>query len=600
MRCAMHPKFLAAGASAKAAAASEGRRFLVFLFGLHPSLVEGLHATMKNQLPLASSRVQRVYGDLYLRAWKATSEPTPPAGAGKASAAAAAAAGATAKYQRAVEACVQDLMSCSVHAASPKTHAACRGVLAVLHEAKGQRGVEPALCRLWEPILWRALKVANPVVRAQATALLEDAFPLMGDDAEAAGGGGGGGGPAPADELLQRQFDALRALLEDPDPRVRVAACAATAHILRGYWEAIPSATSRVLLTLLVGTLAADKSSAPVRAAAVGALSALLDQPLAHAALKAALPSLRNLVHDANERVRAAVVALLQRVSTVRGIKFTAVVPVEHLLARLAHDHARGAKPVTTAIARLLAPSYFPDGAGGADGEDGDEGAAAAAREKLHLARCVGFLKSSPTAALAFYATAVDHVALPTLARLAVLLFSYARTASAAAAAAEEEGQGAGTEECDGDAQGDEAPAAAETPDKRSKRKRKGAKAPKGGVGADTPASPGEVAAARRALVVRVLECAAVVWESLLPAMAKPASSKAGRAATAERAALAAALGDEASGLPALYGELLGGGLVDAPARAACLRLAASLRQDEVVQPGGRQCQRATFSGTVS
>ena len=34
------------------------------------------------------------------------------------------------------------------------------------------------LLRLWEPILWRALKVANPLVRAQATNMLADAFPL--------------------------------------------------------------------------------------------------------------------------------------------------------------------------------------------------------------------------------------------------------------------------------------------------------------------------------------------------------------------------------------------------------------------------------------
>ena len=38
--------------------------------------------------------------------------------------------------------------------------------------------MDDMLLRLWEPILWRALKVANPIVRAQATNMLADAFPL--------------------------------------------------------------------------------------------------------------------------------------------------------------------------------------------------------------------------------------------------------------------------------------------------------------------------------------------------------------------------------------------------------------------------------------
>jgi hypothetical protein len=78
----------------------EGRKFLVFLFGLHPSLVEGLHRTVKNQLPLANLKVQRFYGDLYLRAWKSVAAPGgDPTAGGKGA--------APSVYRRAVEACVQ-------------------------------------------------------------------------------------------------------------------------------------------------------------------------------------------------------------------------------------------------------------------------------------------------------------------------------------------------------------------------------------------------------------------------------------------------------------------------------------------------------------
>lgn len=49
-------------------------------------------------------------------------------------------------------------------------------------DKKRERNVDETLTRLYQPILWRALKVANPVVRANAAALLSDAFPLQSDE----------------------------------------------------------------------------------------------------------------------------------------------------------------------------------------------------------------------------------------------------------------------------------------------------------------------------------------------------------------------------------------------------------------------------------
>ena len=48
---------------------------------------------------------------------------------------------------------------------------ALRQVLAYTHAQKRQRGVDSMLLRLYEPILWRALKVANPHVRRNAATL---------------------------------------------------------------------------------------------------------------------------------------------------------------------------------------------------------------------------------------------------------------------------------------------------------------------------------------------------------------------------------------------------------------------------------------------
>ena len=57
-------------------------------------------------------------------------------------------------------------------------------------------------------------------------------------------------------------------------------------------------------------------------------------------------------------RVRLRFVMLLQRVSTVRSMKFFQIVPVDHLMGRLAADASRPA--MCSAMTKLLAPSYFP------------------------------------------------------------------------------------------------------------------------------------------------------------------------------------------------------------------------------------------------
>ena len=69
----------------------------------------------------------------------------------------------------------------------------------------------------------------------------------------------------------------FQSLLTDEVPNVRAAAAAAVSQALVSFWEAIPAATSKVLLTTLATSLASDKSSVMVRVAAVDALTALLE-----------------------------------------------------------------------------------------------------------------------------------------------------------------------------------------------------------------------------------------------------------------------------------------------------------------------------------
>ena len=56
---------------------------------------------------------------------------------------------------------------------------ALQQTLSYIHNQKRQRGVDGALLRLYEPILWRSLAVANANVRRNAATILVEAFPLQ-------------------------------------------------------------------------------------------------------------------------------------------------------------------------------------------------------------------------------------------------------------------------------------------------------------------------------------------------------------------------------------------------------------------------------------
>ena len=261
----------------------------------------------------------------------------------------------------------------AVHAASANMATALRQVLAYTHAQKRQRGVDSMLLRLYEPILWRALKVANPHVRRNAATLLIEAFPLQDPTLPL----------TQLDEALQRQFDALAALLKDDSVPVRVVAVQGVCRILALFWarpppphpstaaerpsssssplaaphrlaltltggatrlaaqlltagssspraaprvpqELIPSATSTPLLLLLTKELAHDAAANSVRVAVFQGLrfllanngsAACLATLKGSAASKSPLAPLAPLLHDSSQRVRRAMLDLLIELS---------------------------------------------------------------------------------------------------------------------------------------------------------------------------------------------------------------------------------------------------------------------------------------------
>ncbi|GAA6100815.1 condensin-2 complex subunit G2, partial [Tachysurus ichikawai] len=129
-------------------------------------------------------------------------------------------------------------------------------ILSYLHKQKFRQGVDEMLHRLYMPILWKALKAVNAEVRANATLLFTEAFPIhdpnMSSDR--------------VDELVQKQLDTLFALLEDMNPSVRCAAVLGACSVLSRCWELLPSSIITDLLKKLL-ELATDSSSPDCRCA---------------------------------------------------------------------------------------------------------------------------------------------------------------------------------------------------------------------------------------------------------------------------------------------------------------------------------------------
>ncbi|XP_071943321.1 condensin-2 complex subunit G2-like isoform X2 [Antedon mediterranea] len=353
LRCVISPTFLKP---------DEGQRFLSYLFGLNLEFIEQLHKVIKNQVPACPKPMVEWYGNVYFKAWKL----------------------ATGPYIDKIEQhCIQDLMHHAVHASREGTRSmssTLRKILGCFHKQKVHQGVDKMLLNLYNPILWRSLKVANGTVRANSIAILVDTFPLL--DPEHTN--------EERDILLQKQFDILSELLYDPCVVVRTTCVIGICRIISVFWELIPLKTSEDLLTKLVQDLARDVSSTDVRAAVYKGLTSVLDNRLSHVLMKRLLPQIGVLIHDTSEKVRITFIDLILKVKGVRDIKVNEIVPVEHLLVRLELDSA----PIVRRLVQLLFNSFQPlDKAG-----------------EVQLTRCIALVQANPAAARVFYRYAQKHM----------------------------------------------------------------------------------------------------------------------------------------------------------------------------------------------
>eukprot|EP01119_Soliformovum_irregulare_P001617 TRINITY_DN11343_c0_g1_i1.p1 TRINITY_DN11343_c0_g1~~TRINITY_DN11343_c0_g1_i1.p1 ORF type:complete len:679 (-),score=214.77 TRINITY_DN11343_c0_g1_i1:86-2122(-) len=365
LRCLIHPNFLKN---------KKGQLFLVYLFGLSPPFVDELHMTIKAQVPTSRKSILEAYGNIYYKAWKAASGP----------------------YLLKLEyTCIQDLMTNAIHVATPQIVAGIRRILGIFNANKKVRGVDQMLLRLYEPILWRNLKVSNHIVRKNAAMLLIDAFPLNDPDAR----------QKDTDQLLQKQFDVLQMLLYDESIEVRIVGVQGVCRIMGVYWELIPEATLHTLMANMINDLVYDATSAAVRVAVLEGLQYLLDNHLTQPLLKVVLPKLNNVLHDKTEKVRSVFIDLLVTIRSLKFIKYYEVVQVEHLLERLAVD----SDIVGTKISELILNSYFP----------ADKSCS------IQLKRCILLLNANPRAATNFYKHLPSHVPTALATKFVGAIFSY-------------------------------------------------------------------------------------------------------------------------------------------------------------------------------
>ncbi|XP_065184272.1 condensin-2 complex subunit G2-like [Sycon ciliatum] len=479
LQCLIHPLYIQT---------EEGRRFLSFLFGLHPTFTDLVHSTIKQNIPNCPRPFLESYGEVYFRAWRAS---------------------AGVYLEKIENDCLQDLMHHAVHAqrSGPNNmSAALLKLLGFLHQQKVFRGMDNMLLRLYDPILWRALKVANVCVRANAASLLIDAFPLQNSDSTR----------EENDELLQKQINVLLDLLADPAPLIRTMGVTGICRVLGIYWELIPSAVLQTLLKRLIKDMTCDVSASAVRAAVFQGLSFVVENPLSHPIMAKVLPELKLHIHDTSERVRLSFIQLLLTVRNVRTIKFWDVVPMEHLLHRLAVDRPSIVRP----LVKLLYISYQPVSKEG----------------EVQLARCVELLRANPAAARKFYQFVHLHMSTSQAGKFILFLCRTLR------------GAVEGNDEADPEP---EAPAAA----KGKAASRKGKKPPaakgkgRGGgrsrkavqaedkdeevdddsvVAASTSSASDEtseevlISGNDESLVSGLLECMVIVWQSILLKLKKP------------------------------------------------------------------------------
>ena len=164
----------------------------------------------------------QAYGEIYFKAWKVLASVINP----------------KTDFNAMEEYVLQELFYASLHLATSNMVSSIHAVLRPFFDKKKSPEVDAMLYKMYEPIMWRAFKVANEDVRVNACAILSHTFPLHDPK----------GSQCETEDVIVKTVSILKNILLDDVPKVRVAAIEATVKILGAYWDAISSSDIRSLL----------------------------------------------------------------------------------------------------------------------------------------------------------------------------------------------------------------------------------------------------------------------------------------------------------------------------------------------------------------
>ena len=302
-----------------------GQKFIANLLGSQAELCTEVHKAFKTIIPGCSKSDGHSIGEIYMKSWSIHEE-----------------------NKEAIEDSIQNFMyHCILAKKKSKIFEPLLALLNAFHINKKNKDVQSLVHRLWEPLLWRYLKVANADVRGNAVQILAEAFPLEDPNSEL----------EVRAAAQESQVQILLELLKDDVPEVRVQAIQAVTLVLSRFWIIFSATDIQSFMTVFINQLANDMSSPKVRQTVIKSLIKLIKTcPRSHVYLKKILPKLRDCLFDTNETVRVAMLDLLLAVKNIKTIQFWSICPIEDLLDRLAKDK----KNLAQKIVSLLFNSFFP------------------------------------------------------------------------------------------------------------------------------------------------------------------------------------------------------------------------------------------------
>lgn len=276
---------------------------------------------------------------------------------------------------------LRDVIECAILAASPTFAKNCRLFLDPFHSKRRRNELSSALVNLYEPIIFRYLHAANPIVRLNSLLLFGSAFPLQSKKFS----------KDRNTQLFQFQIEELNKCLSDESPKVRASAAKSVCRALYEWWGIFQSKkTKSDFIDYLTEELCFDASSSAVRVAVIEGIEYLFGRAESIELIIPHLSKMGRLLHDQYESVRYQYVKLLITINPLSNVNIYKIVHIDHLIYRLKNDTDK----VASGICQILQPSLFPP--------PGDKGTERACNTK-RVSRCIFLMGRNLKAAERFY-----------------------------------------------------------------------------------------------------------------------------------------------------------------------------------------------------